>query len=239
MSEQDAERSEETWDPGVARWHSADGDYVLPRVLRELPEPWNGVGADWPRIARLPRTDERLAEARRVLSALLDDPEAAPYVPQPPSPGLLRHAWEEFQRQVAARMPRTDLVTWAGVDGLVLEGRERDGLYPLQRHVLDHVEVVMLDLIAWLRDDIADSVLRWLALDPAPGRFAGWAVGLAERCVVADIGADSAIELLGAIGDADAVAALRRLADKTDTPASWENADAALGMLAELEDRGT
>ncbi|UUU29831.1 hypothetical protein JIX56_08000 [Streptomyces sp. CA-210063] len=131
-------------------------------------------------------------------------------------------------------MPRTSQVTWAGVDELVREWRGREKLYPLQRHVVDHVEVVMLALIPFLRDDTADSVFRWLALDPDPGRFAEWAVELAERCVIEDIGADMAIELLGAMGGTEARAALERLSVKPGGPASWDNADAALGMLADL-----
>jgi hypothetical protein len=89
----------------------------------------------------------------------------------------------------------------------------------------------MLAMIPALRGDIADSVFRWLALDPDPGRFADWAVGLAERCVTEDIGADWAIELLGATGGPEARAALQRLSVKPDGPASWENAEAAQGML--------
>jgi hypothetical protein len=224
--------AEELWDPQVARWRDPEGDYVLPRALRSLPPPWDE--GDWSRIAELPRTDERVGEAQRVVIALLEDPELAPDVPQPPPPGLLWHVWEEFHLVVGERMPRTSQVTWAGVDELVREWRRRETLYPLQRHVVDHVEVVMLALIPSLRDDIADSVFRWLALDPDPGRFADWAVGLAERCVIEDIGADSAIELLGAVGTPVAKAALERLSVKPGGPASWDNAEAAQGALFDL-----
>ncbi|MGW0374900.1 hypothetical protein ACWDZW_39730 [Streptomyces coeruleorubidus] len=230
MSESDTEpNAEETWDPQVARWREPEGDYVLPHALRSLPQPWDE--ADWRRIAELPRTDQRLAEARRVVTVLLDDPELTPHVPQPPSPGLLWHLWEEFHRAVAKSMPRTNDVTWSGVDELARAWRSRPQLCPLQRHVVRHVEAAMLAMITSLRDDIADSVFRWLTLDPDPGRFADWAVGLAERCVTEDIGADSAIELLGAMGGPAAKAALRRLSVKPDGPASWENAEAAQGTL--------
>ncbi|HVV14265.1 hypothetical protein [Amycolatopsis sp.] len=90
-------------------------------------------------------------------------------------------------------MPRASQVTWAGVDELVREWRGRENLYSLQRHVVEHVEVVVLAMIPFLRDDTAGSVFRWLARDPDPGRFAEWAVETAERCVAEDIGADSAI----------------------------------------------
>lgn len=238
VSELDTESSaEEMWDPQVARWRDPEGDYVLPRALRSLPQPWDEC--DWSRIVDLPRTDERVAEARQVVAVLLEDSELAPYVPEPPAPGALWHVWEEFHQAVGMRMPRTSQVTWAGVDELVREWRGRERLYSLQRHVVDHVEVVMLALIPFLRHDTADSVFRWLALDPDPGRFAEWAVELTERCVIEDIGADSAIELLGAMGGPEAMAALERLSVKPSGPASWDNAEAALGMLSDLENGRT
>ncbi|MGX5212900.1 hypothetical protein ACWKT3_30140 [Streptomyces violaceus] len=200
--------------------------------LRSLPQPWDEC--DWSRIAELPRTDERLAEARRVVTVLLDEPELSPHVPQPPSPGLLWHVWEEFHQAVGKSMPRTSHVTWSGVDELVRAWRGRPQLYPLQRHVVRHAEAAMLAMIPSLRDDIADSVFRWLALDPDPRHFAEWAVGLAERCVTEDIGADSAIELLGATGSPEARAALERLSVKPGGPASWENAEAAQSTLFDL-----
>jgi hypothetical protein len=228
--------AEAMWDPQVTRWRDPEGDYVLPRALRSLPRPWDE--GDWGLIRDLPRTDERVAEARGVVTVLLEDSALAPYVPEPPSPGALWHVWEEFHQAVGTRMPRTSQVTWAGVDELVREWRGRERLYSLQRHVLEHVEVVMLAMIPFLRDDTADSVFRWLALDSDPGRFAGWAVQLAERCVIADIGADLAIELLGAMDGPEARAALERLSVKPAGPASWDNAEAALGMLSDLERRG-
>ncbi|MER8222495.1 hypothetical protein ABTZ58_18265 [Streptomyces sp. NPDC094143] len=229
--------SEETWDPRVARWHDPEGDYVLPRTLRTLPQPWDA--GDWSRITALPRTGERLAEARRVVTDLLEDPALSPHVPQPPSPGLLWHAWEEFHRAVGESMPRTSDVTWSGVDELVRAWQDRPRLYPLQRHVVRHVEAAMLALIPSLRDDIADSVFRWLALDPDPGRFAEWAVELAERCVTEDIGADSALELLGAMRTSEARAALQRLSAKPDGPATWQNAEAAQSILFDLDNEAT
>jgi hypothetical protein len=198
-----------------------------------LPSPWDE--GDWGRIVDLPRTDERVAEARRVVTVLLEDSDLVPYVPEPPSPGLLWHVWEEFHQVVGKRMPRTSQVTWAGVDELVREWRGRESLDSLRRHVVDHVEVAMLAMIPFLRNDTADSVLRWLALDPDPGRFAEWAVELAERCVIEDIGADSAIELLGAMDAPETRGALERLAAKPGGPASWDNAEAALGMLSDLK----
>ncbi|MDG9711987.1 hypothetical protein [Streptomyces sp. DH10] len=238
MSESDTEpNAEEMWDPQVARWRDPEGDYVLPHALRSLPQPWDAC--DWSRIAELPRTDERLTEARRVVAILLDAPELAPRVPQPPSPGLLWHVWEEFHQAVGTKMPRTSQVTWSGVDELVRAWQSRPQLYPLQRHVVRHVEAAMLAMIPSLRDDIADSVFRWLTLDPDPGRFADWVVDLAERCVTENIGADSAIELLGAMGGPEAGAALERLSVKPDGPASWENADAARSMLFDRWSEGT
>ncbi|CAL9561504.1 hypothetical protein [Streptomyces sp. enrichment culture] len=229
--------SEETWDPRVARWHDPAGDYVLPRTLRTLPQPWDA--GDWNRIAELPRTDERLAEARRVVTVLLEDPALSPHVPRPPAPGLLWHAWEEFHRAVGESMPRTSDVTWSGVDEVVRAWQDRPQLYPLQRHVVRHVEAAMLALIPTLRDDIADSVFRWLALDPDPGRFAEWAVELAERCVTEDIGADSALELLGAMRTSKARAALQRLSAKPNGPATWQNAEAAQSILFDLDSDAT
>ncbi|QCD57962.1 hypothetical protein CEB94_26295 [Streptomyces hawaiiensis] len=225
------------WDPRVARWRDPEGDYVLPHALRSLPQPWDE--SDWRRIAELPRTDERLAEARRVLTVLLEDPALAPQVPDPPSPGLLRHVWEEFHQAVGESMPRPSHVTWSGVDELVRAWQDRPQLYPLHRHVVRHVEAAVLAMIPLLRDDIADSVFRWLALDPDPGRFADWAVGLAERCVIEDIGADPAVELLGAVGSPEAKAALGRLAVKPGGPASWQNAEAAQSTLFDLGSEGT
>ncbi|MDQ0381740.1 hypothetical protein [Amycolatopsis thermophila] len=189
--------AEEMWDPHVARWRDPEGDYVLPRALRSLPQPWDEC--DWSRIVDLPRSDERVVQARQAVTVLLEDTELARCVPEPPSPGLLWHVWEEFHHAVGTRMPRTSQVTWAGVDELVREWRGRERLYSLQRHVVDHVEMAMLALIRFVRDDTADSVFRWLALDPDPGRFAEWAVELAERCVIEDIGVDSAIALLAAV----------------------------------------
>ena len=210
MSESDAELSaEEMWDPQVARWRDPEGDYVLSRTLRSLPQPWDE--GDWGRIGDLPRTDERVAEARQVVTELLEDPELAPDVPQPPSPGLLWHVWEEFHQAVARRSPCTSQVTWAGVDELVREWRGRERLYPLQRHVVEHAEAAILAMIPRLRDDIADSVFRWLALASA-----------------------LPIELLGAMGSAEARAALDRLSVKPGGPASWDNAEAAQGKLFDL-----
>ncbi|AMW12610.1 hypothetical protein A4E84_25870 [Streptomyces qaidamensis] len=227
---------EEMWDPQIPRWHDPEGDHVLPRALRTLPEPWNE--GDWNRIAELPRTDERLMEAQRVITALLEDRDLSPPVPEPPSPGLLWHVWEEFHRAVGKSMPRMVDVTWTGVDELVRTWRERPQLYPLQRHVVRHVEAAMLAMIPSLRNDVADSVFRWLALDPDPGRFADWAVALAECCVTEDIGADAAIELLGAMGGPEAWAALERLSMQPDGPAAWKNAEAAQGALWNPENRG-
>ncbi|MFF9816224.1 hypothetical protein [Streptomyces sp. NPDC014006] len=227
---------ETAWDPQVERWRYPDGDFVLPPTLRCLPQPWDEF--DWTRIAGLPRTDERVAQARRVLSALLDDREPAPRVPQPPSPGLLWQVWEQFHEALSQRVPRLSHVTWADVDALASEWRDPERAYPLQRHVGRHVDVAMLALIPRLRDDVADSVFHWLTLDTDPGRFADWAVSLAERCVIEDIGADSAIELLGAMGGAESRAALERLAVKPDGPATWDNAEAAQSMLFELGTEG-
>ncbi|MFC8140697.1 hypothetical protein ACFUKV_02820 [Streptomyces paradoxus] len=229
-------QDEETWDPRIERWHDPEGDHVLPRALRTLPDPWDE--GDWNRIAELPRTSERLIEAQRVITALLEDPDLSPQVPEPPSPGLLWHVWEEFHQAVGKSMPRMIDVTWTGVDELVRMWRDRAQLYPLQRHVVRHVEAAMLALIPSLRDDAADSVFRWLGLDPCPGRFADWAVALAERCVTEDIGADAAIELLGAMGGPEAWAALERLSVKPDGPAAWENAEAARSTLRNLESQG-
>ncbi|MFF8936957.1 hypothetical protein ACF08O_19885 [Streptomyces paradoxus] len=201
-----------------------------------MPEPW-GEG-DWNQIVELPRTDERLTEAQRVITVLLDHPDLSPQVPEPPSPGLLWHVWDEFHRAVGRRMPRMVDVTWTGVDELVRAWRDRPRLDPLQRHVVRHVEAAMLAVIPSLRDDVADSVFRWLALDPDPGRFADWAVTPAECCVTEDIGADAAIELLGAMGGPEARAALERLSVKPNGPAAWENAEAAQGALWNLENQG-
>ncbi|NNH68868.1 hypothetical protein HLB23_03080 [Nocardia uniformis] len=195
-----------------------------------MPQPWDEW--DWSRIVELPHTDEQVAQARRVVTVLLEDSELAPYVPEPPSPGLLWHAWEEFHQAIGERMPRMSQVTWAGVDQLVREWQGRGRLNSLQRHVVDHIEVVMLAMIPCLRDDTADSVLRWLALHPDPACFAEWAVELAEHCVIEDIGADSAIELLGAIAGPEARTALERLSVKQGGPASWDNAEAAATRLS-------
>ncbi|MFB7928763.1 hypothetical protein ACFC4C_06605 [Streptomyces sp. NPDC056039] len=173
------------------------------------------------------------------MTVLLEDPELAPNVPQPPSPGLWWHVWAEFHQAVGESMPRTRDVTWSGVDDLVRAWRARPHLYPLQLHVVRHVEAAMLAMIPSLRDDIADSVFRWLALDPDPGCFADWAVTLAERCVTEDIGAESAIELMGAMGGPEARTALERLSVKRGGPASWENAEAAQSTLFGLGRRCT
>ena len=237
MSGPDRERSaEETWDPQVARWHFLGGDHVLPEALRSLPEPWDT--SDWSRIAALPRDDTRLSDARSVLTVLLYSPDLSLHVPQPPPPGAVFHVWEEFHQAVGRSMPRTGDVTWAGVDELVRAWRDRPQLDPLRQHVVRHVEAAMLAMIPSLRDDIADSVFRWLALDSDPCRFAGWAVGLAERCVVEDIGADSAVQLLAAMADPESRAALHRLSAQPDGPASWENAGAARSALFDLDNRG-
>ncbi|MFF9807418.1 hypothetical protein ACF1G5_20260 [Streptomyces coeruleorubidus] len=106
-------------------------------------------------------------------------------------------------------MPRTSQVTWSGVDELVRAWQSRPQLYPLQRHVVRHVEVAMLAMIPSLRDDIADSVFRWLTLDPDP----------------------VAIELPGVMGGPDARGTLERLSVKPDGPASWGNAEAAQSVL--------
>jgi hypothetical protein len=68
-----------------------------------------------------------------------------------------------------------------------------------------------------------------LAIDPDFGRFAGWTVESAERCLIEEIGADSAIELLGTLGSSEARAASRRLSVKPDSATSWDNAEAAQG----------
>lgn len=58
---------------------------------------------------------------------------------------------------------------------------------------------------------------------------------LAERCVIEDIGADLAVELLGAMDGPEARAALARLSVRPAGPASWDNTEAAVGMLCDLE----
>jgi hypothetical protein len=70
-----------------------------------------------------------------------------------------------------------------------------------------------------------------LAIDPDPGRFAGWTVESAERCLIEEIGADSAVDLLGTLGSSEARAASGRLSVKPDSAASWDNAEAAQGVF--------
>lgn len=53
----------------------------------------------------------------------------------------------------------------------------------------------------------------------------------AERHLIEEIGADSAIELPGALGSSEARAALWRLSVKPDCAASWDNVEAAQGVL--------
>ncbi|MFI6939631.1 hypothetical protein ACIBI4_10180 [Streptomyces sp. NPDC050418] len=231
------------WDPGVARWsYEADGeggadgdggeggaDYALPRSLRSLTPPWDRcLPAE---VRSLPRTEREAARARHVLEALLDDPP--PPVPRSPAPGLLEHAWEWAGAAVRARMPHPAEVTWARVDALAAE--LRPGARPLELHALTHIEATLLWLIADWRTDVAESVWSWLALDATPERFAAWAVPLAERSVTEGLEADEAIAYLGAVGAAEALA---RLAVKPDGPATWDDAETARDMLAELRARG-
>lgn len=54
--------------------------------------------------------------------------------------------------------------------------------------------------------------MGWLL--PPSGRFAGRTVESAEHCVIEEIGAESTIELLGALGSSEARAALGRLSVK-------------------------
>ncbi|QWB23331.1 MULTISPECIES: hypothetical protein [Streptomyces] len=192
--------AEETWDPQIDRWRDPEGDYALPRAMRSLPPPWNEC--DWGRIAELPRSEERLAEARRVVTVLLEDPELAPHVPQPPSPGLLHHAWEEFHQAVVKSMPRTSQVTWSGADDLVRAWQDRPHLYPLQLHVVRHVEAAMPAMIASLRDDIADSAIELLTvggpeaqlalkrLSVKPGGPANWDNAEAARSRLLGLGSE-------------------------------------------------
>jgi hypothetical protein len=67
--------------------------------------------------------------------------------------------------------------------------------------------------------------------DPDPGRFAGWTVESAERCLIEEIGADSAIELLGTLGSSEARVASGGLSMEPDSAASWDNAKAAQGVF--------
>ncbi|MFJ5729520.1 hypothetical protein [Streptomyces paradoxus] len=62
---------------------------------------------------------------------------------------------------------------------------------------------------------------------------------MAERCVIEDIGADPAVDLLDAMGSPEAREALERLSVKPGGPASWENAEAAQSTLFDLGIEGT
>ncbi|MDQ0715908.1 hypothetical protein QFZ55_005360 [Streptomyces luteogriseus] len=53
----------------------------------------------------------------------------------------------------------------------------------------------------------------------------------AERCLIEEIGADSAIELLGTLGSSEARVASGRLSMEPDSAASWDNAEAAQGVF--------
>lgn len=84
------------------------------------------------------------------------------------------------------------------------------------------------------------KVARWQWEEfTKPGRFADRVVDLAERCAGEDIGADSAIGVLGAMTGPRSRAALGRLSAKPNGPAGWENAEAAQGMLLAPASRGT
>ncbi|SDK38827.1 hypothetical protein [Streptomyces indicus] len=222
------------WDPGVERW-AYDGDHVLPGSLRALTPPWDRcVHAE---VVSLPRTDAELARARRVLTGLLDDPPRP--VPRAPAPGLLEHAWEWAGTEIRARLPHPADVTWARVAELAAE--LRPAARPLEEHALTHLEPTLLRLIADWRTDVAGSVWTWLTLDPDPARFSPWAVPLAERSVTERLESDEAIAYLGAAGaggSAAAVDALTRLAEKPDGPATWDDAETARDMLAELRASG-
>ncbi|MER7172014.1 hypothetical protein [Streptomyces mesophilus] len=216
------------WEPGVERW-SYDGDHALPDSLRALTPPWDRcLPAE---VRSLPRTDTEVARARAALVGLLDDPP--PPTPRAPAPGLLEHAWEWAGSAVRERIPHPADVTWPRVDAIAAE--LLPSAKPLEAHALSHIEVTLLHLIHDWRADAADSIWSWLALDPDPGRFADWAAPLAERSVTERLEADSAIAYLGAAG---AVDALTRLAEKPDGPATWDDAETARDMLAELRTRG-
>ncbi|MBC9717626.1 hypothetical protein H9Y04_34350 [Streptomyces sp. TRM66268-LWL] len=218
------------WDPGVARW-SCGGDQVLPRVLRELPPPWDAY--DPAAAAATDHTPEAVERARASLRALLDEP--APPVPVPPAPGTLYLVWDAYCLELTERWPRRADLTWERVDAFVRECLVRDAALPLNVHALTHVEATLRYLIDQEYAYTAGAVWDWLALDPDPARFAEWAVPLAERSVTEGLEADSAIAYLGA---ARAEEALTRLAEKPDGPASWDDAETARDMLAELRTRG-
>ncbi len=218
------------WDPGVRRW-SYDGDHVVPRVLRELPYPWDDC--EQAAVSATDRTPAEVDRARASLLALLDEP--APPVPEPPAPGTLHLVWDTYYVELTERWPRRADLTWERVDEFVRTALHRDAGLPLNVHALTHVEATMRHLIDHDYTFTAAAIWDWLALDADPGRFAEWAVPLAERSVTEGLEADSAIAYLGAAG---AVDALTRLAEKPDGPASWDDAETARDMLAELRSRG-
>lgn len=63
--------------------------------------------------------------------------------------------------------------------------------------------------------------------DHDPGRFAGWTVESAKRCVIEEVGADSAIELPGALGEFGGQGGFGVSVGEADSAASWDNAEAA------------
>ncbi|MFF6951523.1 hypothetical protein ACFZAD_23065 [Streptomyces iakyrus] len=100
-----------------------------------MPEPWEPWDeGDWNRIAGLPHADEWLIEAQRVITALLEDPELSPPVPEPPSPACCGTCGRSSTKPWE-RMPRPSQVTWSGADELVRAWRDRPQPHPLQRHV--------------------------------------------------------------------------------------------------------
>lgn len=74
----------------------------------------------------------------------------------------------------------------------------------------------------------AECPIGWLLTPgPTPGRFADWTVESAKRCVIEEVGADSAIELPGALGEFGGQGGSGVSVGEADSAASWDNAEAA------------
>lgn len=173
---------------------------LFPKVLRELPWPWNILASQRERkLAELQHTQANEQAALDALNAVLSD------LPSTPRSGVWsRESWELYDRfceeagHPLAQLRRWhDLLTQEDITE-VLRGWARTTESPVPDWLIDQ----QADQIAgaWAHTMLGGwvlDVLRWLGKEP---RDVQRLAAVAERCIANDLATDDAVNILGDLG---------------------------------------